>query len=251
MKHYDVITLFPDMFSALTESGVTGRAEGRGIYDLVCWNPREFADDPRRTVDDRPYGGGAGMVLMADPLVKAIDTAKKRQAGSGVRSSATIYLSPQGRVLTQQLVEEMSSLDGLVLLSGRYEGIDERVIETRVDHEISIGDYVLSGGELPAMVLLDTIIRLLPGVVNHLESVVDESHTSGVLEYPQYTRPEVFEGQRVPDVLLSGHHAQITQWRNEQAKERTRLRRPDLLKNENSEIHTANWSGAQLTKTKG
>ena len=235
MKRFDVITLFPEMFSALTQSGVTGRAEDRGIYDLVCWNPREFADDPRRTVDDRPYGGGAGMVLMPDPLVKAIDSAKKRQAGSGVRNSTTIYLSPQGRLLTQQLVEEISTYDGLILLSGRYEGVDERVIETRVNQEVSIGDYVLSGGELPVMVLLDAIIRLLPGAVNHFDSVVDESHSSGILEYPQYTRPEIFEGHRVPEVLLGGHHAQIKQWRNKEALERTRLRRPDLLKTKNSD----------------
>ncbi|MDC1311595.1 tRNA (guanosine(37)-N1)-methyltransferase TrmD [Burkholderiales bacterium] len=235
MKRFDVVTLFPEMFSALTESGVTGRGGDRGIYDLVCWNPREFANDPRRTVDDRPYGGGAGMILMADPLAKAIDAGEKRQKGSGVRTSKTVYLSPQGRVLTQRLVEELSSLDGLVLLSGRYEGVDDRVIESRVDHEISIGDYVLSGGELAAMVLLDSIIRLLPGVVNHTDSVVDESHSSGTLEYPQYTRPEVFEGRRVPDVLLSGHHAQIKQWRSVQAQARTRLRRPDLLKNNKSD----------------
>ena len=234
MKHFDVVTLFPEMFSALTQSGVTGRAESRGIYDLVCWNPREFANDPRRTVDDRPYGGGAGMILMPDPLVKAIDAAKKRQSGSGVGNSTTIYLSPQGRVLTQQLVEEISTYDGLVLLSGRYEGIDERVIETRVNQEVSIGDYVLSGGELPVMVLLDAIIRLIPGVVNHSDSVIDESHSSGALEYPQFTRPEIFEGHRVPDVLLSGHHAEIKQWKNKQALERTRLRRTDLLKNEKS-----------------
>jgi tRNA (guanine37-N1)-methyltransferase len=167
--------------------------------------------------------------MMPAPLVNAIDAAKKRQLGSGVKASKTIYLSPQGRVLTQQLVEEMTSFDGLVLLSGRYEGVDERVIEERVDLEISIGDYVLSGGELPAMVLLDSLIRLLPGAVNHSESVIEESHSLGMLEYPHYTRPEVFKGRRVPDVLLSGHHDQIKHWRNEQSINRTRLRRPDLL----------------------
>lgn len=198
----------------------------------MCWNPREFTDDPRRTVDDRPYGGGAGMVLTPSPLVKAIHTAKCRQLSTGVKLSKTIYLSPQGRVLTQQLVEELSTFDGLVLLSGRYEGVDERVIEESVDLEVSIGDYVLSGGELPAMVLLDALIRLLPGVVNHSESVVDESHSSGMLEYPQYTRPEVFNGRRVPEVLLSGHHDDIRRWRQEQSLARTRQRRPDLLKTE-------------------
>jgi tRNA (guanine37-N1)-methyltransferase len=232
MKRFDVVTLFPEMFSALTHNGVTGRGEGRGIYDLVCWNPREFTDDPRRTVDDRPYGGGAGMVLTPSPLVKAIHTAKCRQLSTGVKLSKTIYLSPQGRVLTQQLVEELSTFDGLVLLSGRYEGVDERVIQESVDLEVSIGDYVLSGGELPAMVLLDALIRLLPGVVNHSESVVDESHSSGMLEYPQYTRPEVFNGRRVPEVLLSGHHDDIRRWRQEQSLARTRQRRPDLLKTE-------------------
>jgi tRNA (guanine37-N1)-methyltransferase len=234
MKRFDVITLFPEMFSALTRNGVTGRGESRGIYDLVCWNPREFTDDLRRTVDDRPYGGGAGMILTPSPLVKAIHTAKCRQLSTGAESSTTIYLSPQGRMLTQELVEEMSNIDGLILLSGRYEGIDERVIEESVDLEISIGDYVLSGGELPAMVLLDAIIRLLPGVVNHPESVVDESHSSGMLEYPQYTRPEVFNGRRVPEVLMSGHHDEIKRWRQEQSVLRTRLRRPDLLKAEES-----------------
>jgi tRNA (guanine37-N1)-methyltransferase len=229
MKRFDVVTLFPEMFAALTQNGITGRAEDRGVYDLVCWNPREFAIDPRKTIDDRPYGGGAGMVMMPAPLVNAIDAAKKRQLGSGVKASKTIYLSPQGRVLTQQLVEEMTSFDGLVLLSGRYEGVDERVIEERVDLEISIGDYVLSGGELPAMVLLDSLIRLLPGAVNHSESVIEESHSLGMLEYPHYTRPEVFKGRRVPDVLLSGHHDQIKHWRNEQSINRTRSRRPDLL----------------------
>lgn len=248
MKRFDIVTLFPEMFSALTGSGITARAENRGIYDLVCWNPREFADDTRRTVDDRPYGGGAGMILMADPLVKAIDAAKKRQMSAGVRTSTTIYLSPQGQVLTQKLVEEISRLDGLVLMSGRYEGIDERVIETRVDHEVSIGDYVLSGGELPAMVLLDAIIRLLPDVVNREESVVDESHSAGTLEYPQYTRPEIFEGHRVPEVLLSGHHAKIQEWKNKQALQRTRLRRPDLLKNENSDTQTDCLFWDELTK---
>ncbi len=232
MKRFDVVTLFPEMFSALTHNGVTGRGEVRGIYDLVCWNPREFTDDPRRTVDDRPYGGGAGMVLTPSPLVKAIHTAKCRQLSTGVKLSKTIYLSPQGRVLNQQLVEELSTFDGLVLLSGRYEGVDERVIEESVDLEVSIGDYVLSGGELPAMVLLDALIRLLPGVVNHSESVVDESHSSGMLEYPQYTRPEVFNGRRVPEVLLSGHHDDIRRWRQEQSLGRTRQRRPDLLKTE-------------------
>ena len=226
------MTLFPEMFQAITASGITRRAVEKGILNIDCWNPREFTDDPRRTVDDRPYGGGAGMVLTPSPLVKAIHTAKCRQLSTGVKLSKTIYLSPQGRVLNQQLVEELSTFDGLVLLSGRYEGVDERVIEESVDLEVSIGDYVLSGGELPAMVLLDALIRLLPGVVNHSESVVDESHSSGMLEYPQYTRPEVFNGRRVPEVLLSGHHDDIRRWRQEQSLGRTRQRRPDLLKTE-------------------
>ncbi|MDA0237979.1 MAG: tRNA (guanosine(37)-N1)-methyltransferase TrmD, partial [Proteobacteria bacterium] len=182
--------------------------------------------------DDRPYGGGAGMILTPSPLVKAIHTAKCRQLSTGIQSSTTIYLSPQGRVLTQELVKEISTFDGLVLLSGRYEGVDERVIEGSVDLEVSIGNYVLSGGELPAMVLLDAVIRLLPGVLNHSESAVDESHSSGMLEYPQYTRPEVFNGTRVPEVLLSGHHDEIRRWRQEQSLVRTRLKRPDLLKTE-------------------
>ena len=229
MKRFDIVTLFPEMFSALTGSGITARAENRGIYDLVCWNPREFADDTRRTVDDRPYGGGAGMILMADPLVKAIDAAKKRQMSAGVRTSTTIYLSPQGQVLTQKLVEEISRLDGLVLMSGRYEGIDERVIELDIDREISLGDFVLSGGEPAAVALVDAVGRLVPGVLGHASSAAQDSFSDGLLDCPHYTRPEEIAGLRVPDVLLSGHHGDIAKWRRKQALGRTWLRRPEIV----------------------
>ena len=229
MKRFDVVTLFPEMFAALTQNGITGRAEDRGVYDLVCWNPREFATDPRKTIDDRPYGGGAGMVMMPAPLVNAIDAAKKRQLGSGVKASKTIYLSPQGRVLTQQLVEEMTSFDGLVLLSGRYEGVDERLIEAEVDEELSIGDYVLSGGELAAMVVVDAVTRQLPGVLGHELSAQEDSYVDGLLDCPHYTRPEEYQGKLVPEVLLSGNHELIRRWRLKQALGRTQERRPDML----------------------
>jgi tRNA (guanine37-N1)-methyltransferase len=229
MYQFDVITLFPRMLEALTAWGITGRARERRCYDLVAWNPRDFTADAYRTVDDRPYGGGPGMVMLAEPLEKAIAAARQRQASSGVGSHRVVYLSPQGRLLDHALVRELASLDGLVLLAGRYEGVDERLLQRAVDHEISFGDYVVSGGELPAMVLMDAIIRQLPGTLGDPESAAQDSFVAGLLDCPQYTRPEVYEGARVPEILLSGHHAQIERWRLKQALGRTWQRRPELL----------------------
>jgi len=229
MKRFDVVTLFPGMFDALTEFGITQRAHDRGYFELVLWNPREFALNAYRSVDDRPYGGGPGMVMMADPLAKALRAAKARQSSCGMRRTRTVYLSPQGRMLDQALVDELAQADGLVLLAGRYEGVDERLIELEVDDEVSIGDYVVSGGELPAMVLIDSIVRRMPGVLNDAGSASEESFVEGILDFPQYTRPEVYAGRPVPPVLMSGNHADIQRWRMKQALGRTWRRRPDLL----------------------
>ena len=220
-----VVTIFPGMFSALTGCGVSGRAVRDGLVELQYWNPRDFTTDRHRTVDDRPYGGGPGMVMMAAPLCAAIRAAK-RELGCGTR---VIYLSPQGERLTQRRVGELARSESLILLAGRYEGIDERVIESEVDEEISLGDYVLSGGELAAMVLLDAMIRLLPGALGHDQSAEQDSFSGDLLDCAHYTRPEVFEGRSVPEVLLSGDHERIRRWRLAQALRRTRARRPDLL----------------------
>lgn len=220
-----VVTLFPEMFTALTEHGVTGRAVKRGQLTVEFSNPRDHAHDRHRTVDDRPFGGGPGMLMKVEPLLAAIE-AVRQQAPSTPR---VIYLSPQGRPLTQQRAAELAQLDSLVLLCGRYEGIDERIVETCVDEEISIGDYVLSGGELGAMVLLDAVTRLIPGVLGHADSAAEDSFSEGWLDCPHYTRPEEFAGQRVPEVLLSGNHALIRRWRLKQSLGRTWQRRPELL----------------------
>ncbi len=229
MLQFDVVTLFPPMFDAVTECGVTGRARDRGLYQLVLWNPRDFATNSYRTVDNRPYGGGPGMVMMAEPLASAIAAARQRQKSSGVREPRVIYLSPQGRLLQHELVTEFARERGLVLLAGRYEGVDERLIRGSVDDEISIGDYVLSGGELAAMVIMDCVVRQLPGALGDAESATQDSFVNGLLDCPHYTRPEVFEGEAVPAVLLSGNHAEISRWRLKQALGRTWQRRPDLL----------------------
>ena len=220
---FDVISLFPAMFEAM-RVGVTGRAIERGQVQLALWNPRDFSDDIHRTVDDRPYGGGPGMVVMVDPLRRAISA-----ASAVAPTSPVVYLSPQGRRLDQDAVKEMAIRPGLVLLAGRYEGIDERLIEAYVDEQWSIGDYVVSGGELPAMVLMDAVIRQLPGVLGHADSAKQDSYADGLLDCPHYTRPEEIEGRRVPEVLTSGNHDLIRRWRLQQALGRTWLRRPDLL----------------------
>jgi len=228
--HFDVITLFPEMFVAVTQYGVTRRAEEQGKFVLHTWNPREFTSDKHRSVDDRPYGGGPGMLMMAEPLAQAIKAARQCQAQAGIAKSCVIHLSPQGRPLTHEVVKELLARDeGLILLASRYEGVDERLLRQQVDEELSIGDYVLSGGELAAMVLIDSLVRQLPGVLGDEDSAQQDSFVNGLLDCPHYTRPEVYEGEEVPAVLLSGHHAEIEKWRLKQALGRTWQRRPDLL----------------------
>lgn len=222
---FDVITLFPEMFAALTASGITRRALERGLWALECWNPRRWTEDVHRTVDDRPYGGGPGMVMMASPLEQAIAAAKVGAGGT----AKVIYLSPQGARIDQKRVAQLAAGDGAILLCGRYEGIDERVIERCVDEELSLGDFVLSGGELAAMALMDACIRQLPGALNDEASAVEESFVAGLLDCPHYTRPELYEGMKVPDVLLSGNHEAIRRWRLKQALGRTWQRRPELI----------------------
>lgn len=221
---FDVITLFPDLFRIVAGQGVTGRALERGIADLHLWNPRDYTRDAHRTVDDRPYGGGPGMVMKLEPLRDAIEHA--RQAAP---ESRVVYLTPQGRTLDQAAMMQISRRPGWILITGRYEGIDERLVERYVDEEWSIGDYVLSGGELPAMVVMDAVIRLLPGTLGHEGSAEEDSYADDLLDCPHYTRPEEIEGMRVPEVLLSGDHGAVERWRLQQALGRTWLRRPDLL----------------------
>ncbi|MCS6151835.1 tRNA (guanosine(37)-N1)-methyltransferase TrmD [Shewanella baltica] len=222
-----VITLFPEMFRAVTDFGVTGRAVKNGLLELHTWNPRDFTHDRHNTVDDRPYGGGPGMLMMVQPLRDAIYAAKAA-AGEGAK---VIYLSPQGRKLDQLGVTELAQSSRLILVCGRYEGIDERIIQTEVDEEWSIGDYVLSGGELPAMTLIDSVSRLVPGVLGKQASAEQDSFSDGLLDCPHYTRPESLDGVDVPAVLLSGNHEQIRLWRLQQSLGRTLLRRPELLQN--------------------
>ncbi|MFC3912708.1 tRNA (guanosine(37)-N1)-methyltransferase TrmD [Pseudaeromonas sharmana] len=222
-----VISLFPEMFRAITDYGVTGRATKQGLLQLQCWNPRDFTHDKHRTVDDRPYGGGPGMLMMVQPLRDAIAAAREA-AGAGAK---VIYLSPQGRKLTQTGVAELACYPKLILVAGRYEGIDERVIQTDVDEEWSVGDYVLSGGELPAMILIDAVSRLVPGVLGDIASAEQDSFTDGLLDHPHFTRPEILDGMAVPEVLLSGKHEEVRQWRLKQALGRTWSRRPELLHN--------------------
>ncbi|MEY4642063.1 MAG: tRNA ((37)-N1)-methyltransferase TrmD [Pseudomonadota bacterium] len=220
-----IVTLFPGMFSALSEYGITGRALRQGLMQVQYWNPRDYATDRHRTVDDRPYGGGPGMLMKTGPVSEAIRAAKAALPFG----AKVIYLSPQGQALTQDTVVQLASRDSLVLLCGRYEGVDERVLSTLVDEEFSLGDFVLSGGELAAMALLDAVIRLLPGALGHVGSAGADSFAEGLLDHPHYTRPEVFEGQEVPPVLLSGDHARIARWRLQQRLGATWLKRPDLL----------------------
>ena len=223
MIRFHVVTLFPEMFAAVTVSGISARALETGLWSLGLWNPRDFTKDNYRTVDDRPYGGGPGMVMLAEPLDKALDAV--RDAGGG----KVIYLSPQGRKLDHEKVIELAGRTAVTLLCGRYEGVDERLIERRVDEELSIGDYVLSGGELAAMAVIDAVVRQIPGALGGERSASEESFVDGLLDCPQYTRPEVYEDAKVPELLLSGHHENIRRWRLQQALGRTWLRRPDLL----------------------
>jgi len=226
---FDVITLFPEMFRALTDWGITSRAAKQQRYGLRAWNPRDFTVDNYRTIDDRPYGGGPGMVMLAKPLEDAIDAATAAQSDAGVARPHVVLMSPQGATLTHAKVMELAQRPGLVLLCGRYEAIDQRLIERRVDEEISLGDFVLSGGELPAMALIDAVVRHLPGVLGDAQSAVQDSFVNGLLDCPHYTRPEEYEGVRVPDVLLGGHHAEIEKWRRQQALANTARKRPDLI----------------------
>ncbi|GAB2517385.1 tRNA (guanosine(37)-N1)-methyltransferase TrmD [Microbulbifer agarilyticus] len=226
-KRVALVSIFPEMFAALTDYGITGRAVKDGLLEVRCWNPRDFTSDRHRTVDDRPYGGGPGMVMLAEPLSQALGEARRWAEETGPARS--IYLSPQGRQLDQQGVEQLSQSGNLVLLAGRYEGVDERIVESLIDEEWSIGDYVLSGGELAAMVLVDAVTRLIPGALGHNLSAVEDSFAQGLLDCPHYTRPEEFAGRSVPEVLLSGNHEKIRRWRLKQALGRTQQRRPDLL----------------------
>ncbi|MBB5391098.1 MULTISPECIES: tRNA (guanosine(37)-N1)-methyltransferase TrmD [unclassified Herbaspirillum] len=226
---FDVVTLFPEMFAALTQSGITRRALEQKRWELSLWNPRDFTTDNHRTVDDRPYGGGPGMVMLAKPLQAAIGAAKQRQQDLGLAAPRVVYLSPQGAPLTHERVVRLSQDAGVVLLCGRYEAIDQRLLDKHVDEEISIGDFVLSGGELPAMALMDAVIRLLPGALNDGASAVEDSFVNGLLDCPHYTRPEEYEGEAVPAILLGGHHAEIQKWRRQRALEATQAKRPDLI----------------------
>jgi tRNA (guanine37-N1)-methyltransferase len=227
---FDVITLFPEMFAAITQYGVTRRAAEQGKFVLQTWNPRDFTTDNYRTVDDRPYGGGPGMVMLAEPLEKSISAARQSQAKAGVAKSCVIHLSPQGRPLTHEVVMELLAREeGLILLASRYEGVDERLIRQQVDEELSIGDYVLSGGELAAMVLMDSVVRQIPGVLGDDASAQQDSFVTGLLDCPHYTRPEFYNGEGIPEVLMSGHHAEIEKWRLKQSLGRTAERRPELL----------------------
>ena len=238
--HFHVITLFPEMIEQMCEFGVLGRAIKRGIIKLTCWNPRDYTQDKHRTVDDRPYGGGPGMLMKVQPLADAINAAKQ-QAGDDAK---VIYLSPQGQVLNQQLIiktaDELEQ-KALILIAGRYEGIDERLIKQYVDEEWSIGDYVLSGGEMPALILIDAVARMLPDVLGDADSAQQDSFMEGLLDCPHYTRPEEIDGQTVPEVLLSGDHKKIDRWRQKQALGRTWLRRPDLLETRQLNDEQKKW----------
>ena len=226
---FDVVSLFPEMFAALTQSGVTRRAFEQERWGLSLWNPRDFTTDKHRTVDDRPYGGGPGMVMMVKPLESAVHAAKVRQIAQDLPAPRVIYLSPQGKALTHERVMQLTAEPGLILLCGRYEAVDQRFLDACVDEEISLGDFVLSGGEIPAMALMDAVIRQLPGVLHDDASAVEDSFVNGLLDCPHYTRPEVYEGEAVPAVLMGGHHVEIEKWRREQALKATANKRPDLI----------------------
>ena len=229
MKRVDVVTIFPEMFDAVADHGITRRALDEGTFELKTWDPRDFTQDGYRRVDDRPYGGGPGMVMLAGPLEACIEAAKARQKEAGVASPHVVLMSPQGERLGEELVRELLEHEGIVVVAGRYEGPDERLVERVVDREVSIGDYVTSGGELPAMVMIDCIVRRLPGSLNDAQSAQQDSFGAGLLDWPHYTRPEEWKGAKVPDVLLSGNHAAIARWRRKQALGRTWDRRPDLI----------------------
>lgn len=225
----EVVTIFPDMVEQAARFGVTGRAIDRGIWRLRTWSPRDFASDAYRSIDDRPYGGGPGMVMLAEPLLRCLDAIRERRAADGGASARVLHLSPQGRPLTQARVAALAAEPALTLLCGRYEAIDQRLLDSRVDEEVSIGDFVVSGGELPALTLIDAMVRLLPGVMNDAGSPQQDSFSEGLLDCPHYTRPENLDGRPVPDVLMSGHHARIARWRRQQSLRATAAKRPDLI----------------------
>jgi len=226
---FDVVTLFPEMFAALTQSGVTRRAFEQNKCGLSLWNPRDFTTDNHRTVDDRPYGGGPGMVMLAKPLEATLNAAKQRQTDAGLPAPRVLFMSPQGKQLTHERVMALKQEPGLVILCGRYEAVDQRLLDRCVDEEISLGDFVLSGGELPAMALMDAVIRQIPGVLNTDASAIEDSFVNGLLDSPHYTRPETYEGVGVPPVLMGGNHAEIEKWRRQRMLEATARKRPDLL----------------------
>jgi tRNA (guanine37-N1)-methyltransferase len=228
MMRFDVVTLFPGLFDALLDFGITGRALDRGLFRFKAWNPREFATDSYRTVDDRPYGGGPGMVMLAEPLDAALDAIEAELQQDSLEPHV-IYFTPRGRPLDHAKVVEMAGRPELTLIAGRYEGVDERFLRRRVHEEISLGDFVLSGGEIPALAVMDAVIRQLPGSLNNAESALQESFVDGLLDAPCYTRPEVYRDEAVPEVLLSGNHKAIERWRLKQRLKLTAERRPDLL----------------------
>lgn len=229
---FDIITIFPELFTGIVECGIIRRALRAGLVDIRIVNLRDFTSDRHRSVDDRPYGGGEGMVFMPDPLFKAVEFCRGREQDV---SSQVVLLTPQGEVWSQNLAAEFATIPHLILICGRYEGVDQRVIDSLVDREISIGDFVLTGGEIPAMVILDSVVRLIPGALGCADSAVNESFTSGMLDYPQYTRPSEYRGQAVPEVLLSGNHEKIEKWRKEQALEKTKRARPELVKRKSAQ----------------
>lgn len=241
MRQHRVITLFPEMLKALTEQGVTGRAVRDGLVEIECINPRDFTTDPHRTVDDRPYGGGPGMVMRPEPLLAAIDAARDSLSVAGAKPASVIYVSPQGRKFDQAMAQRLSETERVVWLCGRYEGVDERVVELAVDEEWSLGDFVVSGGELPVMTMLDAAIRLIPGALGHAASAAEDSFSEGLLDCPHYTRPEQLGEDSVPPVLLSGNHREIARWRRQQALLRTRARRPDMLEQVTLTDAEKNW----------
>lgn len=247
---FDVITLFPEMFAALTSSGITRRAFEQKRCELSLWNPRDFTSDNHRTVDDRPYGGGPGMVMMAAPLESAINSASQRQLALGLPKPRVIFMSPQGAPLNHARVMAMTAEPGLVVLCGRYEAVDQRLIDRCVDAEISLGDFVLSGGELPAMALMDAVIRQLPGVLHDDASAVEDSFVNGLLDCPHYTRPEIYQELSVPAMLLGGHHAEIEKWRREQALDATQRKRPDLISRARTEGLLSKADEAFLKRSK-
>ncbi len=222
---FGIVTLFPEMFAAITDNGVVGRAVRQGVLSIACSNPRDFTEDKHRTVDDRPYGGGPGMLMKVEPLEKALNAMRASHPAAKV-----VYMSPQGKRFDQAAAQTFAECEEIIILAGRYEGVDERLLQAQIDEEWSVGDYVLSGGELPAMIVIDAVARLLPGVLGHPDSAVEDSFVDGLLDCPHYTRPEVYKDEAVPAILMSGDHARIKQWRLQQALGRTYLRRPDLLK---------------------